>query len=79
VVGIIERIEEVFVEGMNILQAREAIKDGLELLAERFRREFDLASVKTWQQSVSQILLKIKAKGITSYSADLEASTNLCG
>lgn len=78
-VGIVESIEEVFVEGMDILQAWETIKDGLELLAKRFRCEFDLASVEAWRYSVSRSALEIKARGGTSYSANLEASTDLCG
>ena len=53
-VGIIESIEEVFVEGMDILKAWETVKNGLELFAERLRSEFNLASVETCRQSVSQ-------------------------
>ena len=47
-VGIVESIEEVFVEGMDILQAWETIEDGLELLAKRLGSKFNLASVETW-------------------------------
>ena len=79
VVGIIESIEEVFVEGMDILEAWETVKNGLELFTERLRSEFNLASVETCRQSVSQSSSKTKAPAVTSYSADLKASTNLCG
>jgi hypothetical protein len=47
VVGIVESIEEVFVEGMDILQARETVEDGLELLTKRLGSKFNLASVET--------------------------------
>jgi hypothetical protein len=77
VVGIVESIEEVFVEGMDILQAWETIEDGLELLAKRLGSEFNLASVETWWDSVNQSSQTSEASAITSYSADFEASTNL--
>ena len=53
-VGIVESVEEVFVEGMDILQAWESIKNGLELLAKSLRSKFDLASIETWQQYINQ-------------------------
>lgn len=46
VVGIIEGIEKIFVERVNVLQPWKAVEDGLELLAECFRRELDLSRVK---------------------------------
>lgn len=36
VIGIVEGIEEIFVERMNILQSWEAIENGLKLFAECF-------------------------------------------
>jgi hypothetical protein len=79
VVGIVESVKEVFVEGMDILQAWEPIKNGLELLAKRLGGKFDLASVEAWQQYISRNPSETKAKLVTSYPADLKASTNLRG
>ena len=78
-VGIVESVEEVFVEGMDILQAWESIKNGLELLAKSLRSKFDLASIETWQQYINQNPPGTKVKFFTSYPANLEASTNLRG
>lgn len=46
VVGIVESVEEVLVEGMDILEAGEAIQDEGELLGEGFLRELDFPSVE---------------------------------
>jgi hypothetical protein len=79
VVGIVESVEEVFVEGMDILQAWEPIKNGLELLAKSLGSKFDLASIEAWQQYINQNSSDTKGKFFTSYPANLEASTNLRG
>ncbi len=45
-VGIVECVEEIFVERMDILKSRETLKDGLELFRERLGRKLDLSSVE---------------------------------
>lgn len=45
-VGVVEGIEEIFVERVDILQSGESVEDQGELLAERLLCEFDLSSVK---------------------------------
>lgn len=47
VVGIVEGVEQVLVEGVDVLQAREAVEDLGELLREGLLRELDLARVET--------------------------------
>jgi hypothetical protein len=46
VVCIVESVEEVFVEGMDVLQAGEAVQDEGKLLSECFLRELDLSGVE---------------------------------
>jgi hypothetical protein len=66
-------------ERVDILQAWEPIKNSLELLAKRLGGKFDLASVEAWQQYVSRNSPGTEAKFVTSYPANLKASTNLRG
>ena len=45
-VGIVEGIEEVFVERVYILKAWEAVENGLEFFGERLGGELDFSSIK---------------------------------
>lgn len=49
-VGIIERVEQIFMEGVDILEAREAIEDERELLGECFLSELDLSGVEIYKK-----------------------------
>jgi hypothetical protein len=46
VVGIVEGVEKVLVEGVDVLEAREAVEDGGELFGKRLLGELDLSSVE---------------------------------
>lgn len=46
VVGIVERVEQILVERMDILQSRETLEDGAELFGECFLGELDLSGVE---------------------------------
>lgn len=46
-VGIVEGVEEIFVEWMDVLQTRKAIKNGLQLFTECLGGELDLSGVET--------------------------------
>lgn len=48
-VGIVKRIQKIFVEGMDILKTWEAIEDQRDLLAESLLCELDLSGVKVWK------------------------------
>lgn len=48
-VGIVEGIEKIFVEGMDVYESRESFKDSLEFFAERLRGKLDFSSVKSWK------------------------------
>ena len=45
-IGIIEGIEEIFVERMDILESREAIEDERQLFGEGFLGELDLSGIE---------------------------------
>ena len=47
-IGIVQSVEEVFVERMNILQAGETVEDCLEFLCKSFGGVLDFSSVETW-------------------------------
>ena len=47
VVGIVKSIEQVLVEGVNILQPRETLEDGSELFAEGLLGELDLSRIES--------------------------------
>ena len=53
VVGVVERVEQVLVERVDVLEPREAIEDERELLGEGLLCEFDLAGVKIWEEGES--------------------------
>lgn len=56
-VGIIERIEQIFVKRMNVLQAGKALENRLKFFAEGFGGKPDFSSVKSWiQMSASRLL-----------------------
>lgn len=48
VVGVVEGIEEIFVEGVNILETGESIQNKLEFFGESLLREFDFSGVEIW-------------------------------
>jgi hypothetical protein len=45
-VGIVEGVEQVFVERMNVLQARKAVEDERELFSEGLLCEFNFAGIE---------------------------------
>jgi hypothetical protein len=51
-VGIVEGVEEIFVEGMDVLQPREAVKNERKLLGEGFLCKFNLSGVEICEKSV---------------------------
>ncbi len=52
VVCVVEGVEEIFVERMNVLQPREAIKNERKLLAECFLCKFNLSGIEICGKSV---------------------------
>lgn len=56
-VGIVKSVEQVLVEGMDILQSRETLKNGAELLREGLLGELDLSSVESCEREKKKIKL----------------------
>ena len=52
VVCVVEGFEEIFVEGMDVLQPREAVKNERKLLGEGFLCKFNLSSIEICGKSV---------------------------
>jgi hypothetical protein len=48
-IGIIERVQEIFVEWMYVLEAGKAIEDDLKFLAESFGGELDFSSIEAYE------------------------------
>ena len=46
VVCVVEGVEEIFVEGMDVLQPREAVKNERKLLGESFLCKFNLSGIE---------------------------------
>lgn len=46
VVGIVERVEEILVEGMDVLEARETVQNGAEFLGKSLLSELDLSRIE---------------------------------
>jgi len=61
-VGIIEGVEKIFVEWMNVLQAREAFQDSLKLFAECLRGKLDFSSIKAWKYGQLGGFLTVRAQ-----------------
>jgi len=77
-IGIVEGIEEVFMERMDILEAGESVQDEGELLCECLLREFDLSGVEicfSLAFPASPRFQNIFAR--TSNSANLKSCANL--
>ena len=56
-VGIVKGVEQIFVERVDVLKAREPIKDGRELLRKGLCGVFDLTNVKGYRKSDSNPLI----------------------
>ena len=52
VVCVVEGVEEIFVEGMDVLQPREAVKNERKLLGKGFLCKFNLSGVEICEKSV---------------------------
>lgn len=48
-VGIVEGVEQILVEGVDVLQAREAVEDGAKLLGEGLLGELDFSGVEAYE------------------------------
>lgn len=48
-VGIVERVEQVLVERMNVLQSGKAFEDGAELFAKRLLRKLDFSCIERYR------------------------------
>lgn len=55
-VGIVEGIEEVFVERMDVLQPRKPFKDSLELFTECLGGKLDLSSVEACWRILARVV-----------------------
>lgn len=51
-VGIVEGVEEIFVEGVDVLQSWEAVKNERQLLREGFLCELDFPGIEICARSV---------------------------
>jgi len=51
-VCIVKSVQEIFVERMNVLKARETVENGSDLFAESFGSILDLADVESYTPSV---------------------------
>ena len=45
-IRIVQGVQQIFVKGVNVLKAREAVKNGTDLFAKRLGGVFDLADVE---------------------------------
>ena len=52
-VGVVEGVEQVFVERMNVLQTRKAAEDERELLGEGLLREFNFSGVEICPRKIT--------------------------
>lgn len=76
-VGIVESVEEVFVERVDVLQSRKPVEDGLELFGEGLGGEFDLASVEICRNVLVSLRNTQTPNFLTSDSANFEACADL--
>ena len=76
VVGIVESVQEILVKRVDVLEARETVKDGPNLFAKGFGGIFDLADVERYTTSV-RLICPGRKNLRTSNSGDLEASSDL--
>ena len=74
-VGIVECVQQIFVEWVDVLESGEAVEDRLELLTEGLRGELDFSGVETCKMSV--VGLEYHCELLTSYPADFEAGSDL--
>ena len=56
-VGIVQSVHQIAVERVDVLESREAIEDGLQLLSKRLGRKFDLSRVELMRVSVENDFL----------------------
>lgn len=62
-VGIVEGIEEIFVERVDVLESWETLENGTEFLGESFLRKLDLSGVEGYFGSVKRIDIKNRVVG----------------
>lgn len=55
-IGIVKRVEKIFVEGMYVLEAGETVENRLEFVTKSFGCKLDLSSVEAYSTSCQHVL-----------------------